>query len=440
MINVHESASTSSGRSIATISGAFRTPERYYRSVHLERDFQDPRAVQQYVLTPRMREPFLRILDGVAAGSTRRAWRVTGDYGSGKSSFALVLAQLLNNARQPELLGVRQTLSLGKAPKLPSLLPVLITGHRARLVPTIAKAVLDALVGAGVSNSEAARSAERALQRAITDGNDSDLVKGVSLARDAVAAIQLQGIVLVMDELGKFLEHAAIHPAQDDVFALQSLAEVASRSGDRPIILVGILHQGFQAYAERLGHEARLEWEKVAGRFEEITFDQPVSHTAALVRAALNVRIERLPPSTDTVAAHLLSTTRAAGWLTGTPDFGPETLLGQYPLHPSLLPVLVRFFARYGQNERSLFNFLLSHEIGGLQEFAERPIAPDAWYTIAEFYDFVRASYGHALGGSSHQTHWSRLVDTLDSQADAPDDQLRLLKAVAILNVIDECK
>ena len=69
----------------------------------------------------------------------------------------------------------------------------------------------------------------------------------------------------------------------EDVFALQRVAEMAAGSGDRPFILLGMLHQGFHAYAERLPSAVRHEWEKVAGRFDEIVFDQPLAHTAALV-------------------------------------------------------------------------------------------------------------------------------------------------------------
>ena len=43
-----------------------------------------------------------------------------------------------------------------------------------------------------------------------------------------------------------------------------------------------------------------------------------------------------------------------------------------YPLHPTLIPALSKFFRRFGQNERSLFSFILSSEPFALQDFAER--------------------------------------------------------------------
>src|ERR1035438_10915411 len=68
---------------------------RYIRSVNLERDFADPTSLEGYVLTPELKQMLTRIESGLSSASTQRAWRITGDYGAGKSSFALLLAQLL---------------------------------------------------------------------------------------------------------------------------------------------------------------------------------------------------------------------------------------------------------------------------------------------------------------------------------------------------------
>ena len=420
-----------------TIAELFHTPDRYYRSVQLERDFHDRRAVNQYVLTPSMRLPFKRILDGLDLGATRRAWRVTGDYGSGKSSFALVLAHLLQETSRDSVIDLKVALGQHTSQELPNLLPVLITGSRASLVPTLAEAMRQALLASRAGKGNEAKAALKILQRAVDHRNGNDLLAGVQLAKDAVTSAGYAGILLILDELGKFLEFASLNPEQDDVFVLQQLAESAARSGDRPLLMLGLLHQGFQAYAERLGTEARLEWEKVAGRFEEITFDQPLGHTITLIQAALNIDTDNLPDTVRAASKDLTRQARLAGWLAGAQDIDDVTLLGVYPLHPTLLPVLVRFFGRFGQNERSLYNFLLSHDPRALQEFANSGRAVGHWYTIADFYDYVRAAYGHALGGNSYQSHWSRMVDTLDSLTELPEASLRLLKTIALLNVLD---
>jgi len=112
-----------------------------------------------------------------------------------------------------------------------------------------------------------------------TSGEVTDLERLLEAAREH-AATEGAGVLLIIDEMGKFLEHAAQRPDREDVFVLQRLAERASRSGNHPFLILGLLHQGFQAYAERLPSAAKHEWEKVAGRFDEIVFDQPLAHTA----------------------------------------------------------------------------------------------------------------------------------------------------------------
>ncbi len=75
-----------------TIAGLFDIQSRYVRSINLERDFADPASLEGYVLTPELKQMLARIESGLSSASTQRAWRITGDYGAGKSSFALLLA------------------------------------------------------------------------------------------------------------------------------------------------------------------------------------------------------------------------------------------------------------------------------------------------------------------------------------------------------------
>ncbi len=83
------------------INAIFDVTPRFLRSTNLERDFHDPNALENYILTPHGRQCLSRLAKGLRRGATERAWRVTGDYGSGKSSFALLLAHWFSgNARK----------------------------------------------------------------------------------------------------------------------------------------------------------------------------------------------------------------------------------------------------------------------------------------------------------------------------------------------------
>ena len=95
--------------------------------------------------------------------------------------------------------------------------------------------------------------------------------------------------------MGKFLEGAA-HDGTD-IYFFQELAELASRS-DRRLIVIGILHQAFEEYAHRLSREMRDEWAKIQGRFVDLAITVAPEEQIDLVsRAIENGRTAALCPA-----------------------------------------------------------------------------------------------------------------------------------------------
>ena len=408
------------------------------RSVQLERDFGDPAALQTYVVTPDMAVHFQRIARGTAARSAARAWRITGDYGVGKSAFALVCAHLLSDPDSAPVTRIADALSWPQT-ETPTW-PFLVTGAREGLASALARGLREGLEQRKPKSKAAARAFDQLIAEAVQVERSNDPAAFEAVLKRVIAQAKSAGagVLLVVDEMGKLLEYAASGTGREDVFLLQKLAELAQRSGETPFFFITLLHQGFHAYAERLPTVTRNEWAKVAERLEEIVFDQPMAHTAALVAGALGVRTESLAPKVRDAAEATARATASMGWMNGATSAALTLQTTQiYPIHPTLLPVLVRFFSRFGQNERSLFGFLLSSEPFGLQAFAEREEGADVWYGLAEFYDYVRAMFGHRLSGNSYQSHWLRIAGTVDTAHDLDNLEVRVLKAAALLSLID---
>ena len=424
------------------IANLFDIQKRFIRSTHLERDFYDQTALRGYVLTPPAQEGFERLLQGLNPKSAQRAWRVTGDYGTGKSSFALALAHLLSDGGglPQEVRKCVDFRSLGG--KRPNLLPVLVTGTRAPLGEALRMALarsLEELCKRGKSPQLISKLRSPAGNKpAIQDGSD-EIALLLEAGRFLRQSGKADGLVIILDEMGKFLEFAALHPDRQDIYLLQMLAEAASRSGDTPIFVVGLLHQGFHAYSEQLALTTQKEWDKVAGRFEEILFNQPLEQTTSLVANALNIRREKLPRGATGRLEEEMAGTISLGW------FGIDAVRHRltaiapeiFPLHPTVIPVLVKLFSRFGQNERSLYSFLLSNEPFALQSFAEQPAKADSFYRLHHLYDFARAAFGHRLALQTFRSHWNQIESVVES---FPRDQvleLQILKTVAILNLLD---
>ncbi|MFN8828895.1 MAG: hypothetical protein ACK5W0_03405 [Labrys sp. (in: a-proteobacteria)] len=416
------------------IADTFALPGRFLRSVQLERDFLDPAALESYIATPPMAEALHRILEGIQAGSQSRAWRITGDYGVGKSSLALVLARLLSDPTALDSQRVAEAIQWNQEFSGKRFLPILVTGTRESLPTAVARGVRDSILQQGGGELISAR-LDASIAACEKEGSVRALEELVSCLLKRATESNL-GVLLILDELGKLLEYAAMNPDREDVFALQRLGELAARSGDRPFLLVGILHQGFQAYAERLPLALRHEWDKVAGRFEEVVFDQPLVHTAALVAGALGVDKARLSNDVRVQAEKAFQSALEIGWMGAGRNFSVDHT-SLYPLHPTLLPVMVRFFSHFGQSERSLFGFLLSSEPMALQAFSATTPVGTSWFDISSFYDYVRSSFGHRLSATNFQSQWLRIVATIDGFVDASPLELKVLKTVGLLNLLD---
>ena len=429
--------------SSSKISSLFKTRKRFLRSAHLERDFRDPSALEGYIVTPEVQRNLKRLQAGLGSKSGQRAWRITGDYGSGKSSFALLLAHAFGGKDSTLSPAIRRSIDVARGAEVDArLLPILITGSRERL----AVAMLRSLAGA-LDESLGKRARSRCLidAQAVMAGDqtritDEQVLRFIREANsEVIAKGYATGLLIIIDELGKFLEYSAQHPERQDVFFLQQLAELATRSGREPLFTVGLLHQGFHSYADQLSQSAQREWEKVAGRFEEVLFDQPLEQITHLIGAALNVAENTFPRGWVSKAARLMRGAVDHGWFgVAAPIVSLSSgAKGLYPLHPTVLPVLTKLFSRFGQNERSLFSFLLSSEPYGLQTFSEALATVDNLYRLHHLYDYAALTFGHRLSIESYRNHWNHIDSLVRSFPSANDLEVSVLKTVGLLNLIN---
>ena len=447
-----------------TITRLFHINPRFLRSTHLERDFSDPDSCTGYILTDFTKSCVERLTEGLLTNSKRRAWRLTGDYGTGKSSFALVLAHLFSGYQNGPIGELRQSIGInGLCWDDLNLAPILVTGSRSPLRLALQSALRNYIVTtfSNISKTTFPSRLQRILEAGDKDISapakpvvsqdawsdaphitDEEIVEGfIELSQFAKSKFKKSGVLLILDELGKFLEFAAIYPEEQDIYLLQQLAEVASRSGDTPLFVLGLLHQGFNAYADHLDGTSKQEWEKISGRFEEILFNQPLDQVIHLLSSALGIKIKDIPEVRRKESVSRMGYALKQNWYGPVPLY--DDLLDKaaelFPLDPLAVPVIVRAMHRFGQNERSLFSFLQSSEPYGLQAYAAQHSPESArLYRIHDFYDYVRANLSHSLNLTSmQQTRWS-VVDAVISSYSSDDSlEMAVLKTVGMLNLLD---
>lgn len=414
---------------------------RFLRSVQLERDFNTPEALSGYCVTTQTSTHLKRLGSALGDQSAQRAWRITGDFGSGKSSFALLLANLVGRNASEIPKDVRRLRNeLGLARNAKKLLPVLITGSREPLARAVLRTLKETL-SASVDGRKRLKSIQ-ALTEYLEDKENGDKA-AISILEQATCELIekeiCRGVFLIIDELGKFLEYAALHPDRQDIYFLQLLGEAASRSGKNHLTVVGLLHQGFAVYADKLSESSQKEWEKIAGRFEELVFNQPLNQIAQLLAKALNVSIPTELRGWKTKARAAMA--NAVDYGAFGPDAGKTALCDLapdlYPLHPTVLPVLTKFFRRFGQNERSLFSFILSSEPFALRDFASQAASSDSIYKLSDFFDFAAHNFSHRLSNQSFRSHWNHVDAIVRSTSHQPATVQAIIKTIGILNVVE---
>jgi hypothetical protein len=399
------------------LSDTVTISRQFLRSVRIDADIGREDALSGYICQGTASS----LLENMARQLTetrQRAFTWTGPYGGGKSSLALMLCSLVGGntvlrkkAKQildfPEGSLVHQAF----AAKGDGWLVVPVVGKRTDVSVELTNALAKAR---GVVPSKR---------------------KNVDVVGELVEAAErhAQGVLVVIDELGKLLEASAQEGG--DVYIFQELAEAASRSSGK-LVIVGILHQAFEAYAARLGRQARDEWAKVQGRFVDMPLVAAADEVIELVGKAITVDS---PPDLSNVknfAEKIAAAIRARR--PGTPATLAASLCACWPLHPvtaALLGPISR--RRFGQNERSTFGFLASREPLGFVEFLHGYEA--AWSNMfgpSAYWDYLRANLEPTIIASPDGHRWAQCCDAVErAEAKGQQVHVELTKTIALIEM-----
>ncbi len=397
-----------------------RIARRFQRAIRIDTDLTAISALEGFVCPPSSAEVLQTMARHVGeAGQGAFTW--TGPYGSGKSSLAVALSALLNGDA-----GLRRyagsILGGGTAEAVWGAMPPNTKGWR--ILPVVGRrdsavqVVGEAIGVAGFQNGRTPRT-----------WNEKRVLDYLQqLAKEHPRAGG--GLIVFIDEMGKFLEAAAYDGS--DIYFFQQLAEIASRSAGR-LIVIGILHQAFEEYAHRLSREAREEWSKIQGRFVDLAINVSGNEQIDLLGRAIESDRGSVKPGPLAEGIASLVTSQASPEL-------PQMLEDCWPLHPvvgCLLGPMSR--RRFGQNQRSIFGFLNSTEPRGFQDFLHHSSDGDL-YTADMFWDYLRVNLEPSIMASPDGHRWALAVDALDRcQAGGGDDiQLRLLKTIGLVDLLKD--
>ena len=375
-----------------------------------------------------------------------------GPYGSGKSSFASFLASLLdknNIASHKTAKKVLNNTSESIAKEFSQLTSdnlgycvILLTGSpesfSKRLVSTLyeksqeiwgsRKGKKPEIVGL-LSHYNSQQESPKV----------SEIVESVKALQDALSKIGYKGLLIAIDELGKFLEYEARHFGTNNIYLLQELAELAFSNHETKFALVVMLHQSIEQYATGLGATLKNEWAKVQGRFESIPFIDTSEQTLIIVAKAIeqnfsaneNKLIEsKIKKQVDVMFDN--------GALPATLDkkSALEIFTNCYPLHPVSALILPILCQKVAQNERTLFSYLGSKEshgfIDSLSNLSNIGDQVEPW----EIYEYFIRNQPKSASDHFTSRKWAEIVTALERLGSDDHNSEGMLKTIGLLNLI----
>lgn len=241
-------------------------------------------------------------------------------------------------------------------------------------------------------------------------------------------------LVLVVDELGKFLEYAAKNQPEKELYFLQQLAEFANNPANQ-IVLLTTVHQGFDAYAYELSKTLRQEWTKVKGRFKEVTFNEPVEQLLYLAAEHIFHATKQTTKAKSIKEALCLFEYSKSF----KADYSKQIATQIYPLDVLSANVLTLALQRYGQNERSLFSFLESTDLASIGKFKNTEQTP--FYSLTQVFDYLTNNFFSFLHSkyNSDSASWASIKVAIEQVENSFDedvnDYLKVVKAIGLLNM-----
>lgn len=366
-------------------------------SANIENGFSDSSS---YIATPNVRQSIRTIIDDFHSGI--HSFTLVGSYGTGKSSFLLAVESDLKGHNKNPLLFNSSTLSSADKYNI-----VNIVGDYEELSVLLKRAL-------GVEESR---------------------ISVVDEVKHHYSVCQKKGefLVLVIDEFGKVLEHAAKHNPEKELYLLQKIAEFAN-GADRQMLFITTLHQNFGAYAKDLSREQLNEWTKVKGRFKEIPFVEPIEQTLQLAAQKYTVQHNK-PTKAIKKLWKLAQETHMV-----SPEFTLQSAEQIYPLDPFSAYVVTSAIRKYGQNERSLFTFLASKGNGSVSDFSPKE---NLTYNLVDVYDYIVYNFQSYIRDTNVDImNWNAMqvaIERVEGQVWEDHEQMiaaiGLTKAIGLLNL-----
>ena len=346
-----------------------RLSDSYNRSTNLELDFKDTNRLKKIYFSSKFQEGLKEVFTSILEKNSKHRVRVlSGSPGLGKSTFALLVAQIISK-KYPKIISdlikkttqnLKSDFSSFQKSRKTKLLPVFINGYEGEIEQVFKNKLKESLSEANASFKKQSK----------------DTLKFYKNSLEVLKTKGYGGLFVIYDEFGKYLEKGVHNPSDLNIQFLQNFAEFCDRSGENQCHLMLITHLSVSQYASQLPINVQQEWAKIEGRFQESAFYDKSADDYKMISTVFEKNISEtqlaLAKKYKTYIKKYLSEFTADAF-EGFIDLKniQSVLLNCFPLHPSVLSLLPHLSKKVAQNERTLYTFLTRDENHSLKRFLE---------------------------------------------------------------------
>jgi hypothetical protein len=349
-----------------------------------------------YIKTPNSENVLDRINENIE--SDYKCFYLVGSYGTGKSSFLLALEKQLSGKRKY----FKKTIKLNKTKKFKFI----------------------NIVGEYNSFQQTFLSKINSKKNFISDFNFyyNNIKK------------QNKGLIIIVDEFGKFLEYAIKNNPEKELYFIQLLSEYIN-DPKKNIVFISAIHQSFDSYKFELEQKQKREWDKIKGRLKEILFNEPVEQLLFLASQYI------INKKTNNESSHLNKLLKCfieSNLISSRFFIDIEVAKKLLPMDVLAACILIQSLQNFGQNERSLFTFLDSYEQFGLRKYDK---TNNPYFNLNCVYDYLSNEFYSVIYSKHNQDYikWVNIKNSLERAEVLFDKDYnnysKIIKTIGLLNI-----
>lgn len=329
--------------------------------------------------SPKMHSSFAQLLDKISEKNPDAADCIRTYLSSGKRLLPVIINGNSTSLSQSFLQALRQTLAQNE---FKSLMPETHFEAAAAMIEKWENEFPDALkkftalsslrpgaFKSALKNYEPSALEEfEQLYPEITNGSEFNPFSGFDIAElysrtcSCIGAFGYDGMFVVYDEFGKYLESSIAKAALKDIKLLQDFAEKCDRSETFQLHLMLICHKEIENYIDVLPKQKVDRWKGISERFLHMHLYGQYSEAYGFIQAAILKKEDewkRFYAEHKPQFASLKSAWRKRRIFSDADDEILSMIIeGCYPLHPVTSYILPRLSEKVAQNERTFFTFL----------------------------------------------------------------------------------